>query len=232
MKKKSKKKLKKTEKSLLEKAKGFVSTADDAVEKKVKQVRKSKAFKDATGTLKKIEGFAEDKIGEFKKSGTKKKLDKALAKAEKKAAKTLKKAEKALKKAKKLGSEMATKAEVRLSELTGKPKRKSKARVTAPKVRAGRPKAVKIAGAEVKPVVAEVKAKPKTVKPVARKVKSAVEEVKAKPRVTKPVAKEVKPVVAEVKVKPKAVKRVTTKPRASKPKPPAAEPPAEPVKEA
>ena len=78
---KTKKKVKKADKSLLAKARTLFDQADDILEEKVKDVKKSKAFKEATGKLKKLEGLAEDKVTEFKKSKTKKKIDKALAKA-------------------------------------------------------------------------------------------------------------------------------------------------------
>jgi len=186
---------------LLEKARTLFDQTDDILEDKVKQIKKSKAFKDATKKLKKLEGLAEDKVAEFKKSKTKKKLDKALVKAEKKAAKTLKKAKKAIKKAKKIGSDLADQAGDKFTQLTAK-KASVKATKTEkpktarkPKAPIAKPKVAKTAAAktvEVKPaVVKAVKtATAKTAKPAAPKAKPVAAAKPAKAE--KPAAKAVK----------------------------------------
>ncbi|MFA4864976.1 MAG: hypothetical protein WC605_14550, partial [Bacteroidales bacterium] len=114
---KSKKKAKKPEKGLFNKAKTLLNKADDYVEDKVKQVRKSKAFGAAKGTLKNVESYVEGAMDDYEKSGTRKKIDKALVKAEKKAVRAFKKVEKLRKK-------IASKAEDRLDKITGKTKSK------------------------------------------------------------------------------------------------------------
>ncbi len=150
MKEKPKRKSKKPEKGLFDKAKNLLGKADDFMDKKVKKVRKSKAFGTAKSTLKNVENFAEGALDDYKKSGTRKKIDKALDKAGKKAEKTYKEA-------KKVGKKIAKKAENRLDKITGNVKSK-------PKVAKAKPKAAKGPAKTVKAVPKADKTKPKAVK--------------------------------------------------------------------
>ena len=61
--------------SLLDKAKKLFGKADDFVDDKVDDVKKSEAFKKVKETYDKAEDYVEDKIEDIKESGVKEKLE-------------------------------------------------------------------------------------------------------------------------------------------------------------
>lgn len=213
---KSKKKTKKPEKGLLDKAKNLLDKTDDFMKENVKKFRKSKAFGTATETLKKVEGFMDDASDDYKKSKTKKNIDKAFMKAEKKADKAFKKAEKSYKKVKKLGEKIVRKAETRLNEITGNVKNMPKPNIIKAKV--SKPVVPKATKTTAKPIRKAYKQR--AVKAPADAIKIATKTT-AKPKVAKtPPVKAVKPVkpvkpVEAIKVV-KAVKPVEAAPKVAR----------------
>lgn len=148
MKKKAAKKSKKPEKSLLDKAINLVEKSDDFLEKKVKQVKKSKTFKKATGKIKDLEGFVGDKMDDIEKSKGLKKLGKMVDKVGDKA-------ESSYNKLKKLGKDL------------------SETRVTVTKVKkAPAKKALKPVKKTIKAVKTKVQTSPVTRKVISRRAKS------------------------------------------------------------
>jgi colicin import membrane protein len=172
---KSKNKVKKIEKGLFEKAKDLFDKADDFMEEKAKKVRKSKAFGTATSTLKEVESFVEGAVDEFGKSETKKKIDKALVKVEKKAEKTFKDA-------KEFGKTLASETENRLDNIAENLKSKPLPEKSQPKAAVSKPMAAK-----EKPKAAKAPAKTAKVAKAAPKAAA-----KAKPKAAEKPAKTAK----------------------------------------
>jgi hypothetical protein len=111
----------KTEKSFLDKAKDLLNKADDILDESVDKVKKSKAYGSATEAFKKAEGYVDEKMDEFEKSGIKEKLGTMAGKAEKEAGG-------AFKKLKDFGKNLADKAEDKFEEMKGKPKSDQKSK--------------------------------------------------------------------------------------------------------
>jgi hypothetical protein len=105
------------EKGLMDKAKDLLDKADDMLDESVEKVKKSKAFGSVTEAYKKAEGFVEDKIDDFGKSGIKEKLETMADNAGEKA-------DKAIRKIKDFGKDLAEKAEAKIDEISGKSKGK------------------------------------------------------------------------------------------------------------
>ncbi|MCU0409320.1 MAG: hypothetical protein MUD02_10270 [Bacteroidales bacterium] len=101
------------EESLIEKAKKLVDKADDFIEEKAEQVRKSKAYGEVTEAFDKAEDFIEKKVEDLKQKGVKETIADLADKADDKA-------EEAISKLKDLGKKVAYKTQGRLCS-SGKP---------------------------------------------------------------------------------------------------------------
>jgi hypothetical protein len=102
----------------LDKAKKLVNKADDFIDDKVEDVKKSEAFKKVHDAIDKAEDYVEDKIEDIKESGAKEKLEAF-------ADKTEVKAEETMSKLKQFGKKVAGKAADKLEDIAENLKKKS-----------------------------------------------------------------------------------------------------------
>ena len=104
--------------SLLDKAKKLFHKADDFVDDKVEDAKRSEAFKKVHDALDKAEDYVEDKIEEIKESGVKEKLEKFADKVEVKAEDTVTKV-------KEFGKKAADKTADKLEDIAANLKKKT-----------------------------------------------------------------------------------------------------------
>ncbi len=107
------------EESLSEKAKKLVDKADDFIEEKAEQVKKSKAYGEVTEAFDKAEDFIEKKVEDLKQKGVKETIADLADKADDKA-------EEAISKLKDLGKKVAYKTADKLGDLAENIKNKTR----------------------------------------------------------------------------------------------------------